>query len=113
MSLTASKKGDNVQLKVIISRDVVRRLKVFVASKYPDLLRGPLNEEVEKALIQYLDMKGDSNKSKVGKDLSNTPTHQFQQHTQNNNNNNSSTKYNNLIEVIKRYSTLKNKYLQD
>lgn len=106
---------DTVYLKVTISRDVSRRFKSYIANKYPDLFRGPLSEEVEKALTLYLDMK----ENKEIKDLPSTHTHtleikhpqiQHQQHQQstnqnnNNNNNNSNSKYDQLIEAIKRYS---------
>lgn len=97
---------DTVYLKVTISREVSRRLKVYVANKYPDLLRGPLSEEVERALVQYLDSSSKNNNN--NNNLQNTHAHTEKQQQQNNNNNNINnninTKYKKLIETIKKYS---------
>ncbi len=94
---------DTVYLKVTISRDVSRRFKVYVANKHPDSLRGPLSEEVEKALVQYLDSKQN--------DLQNTHAHKQQQQQQIIQNEKeehikikNNTKYQRLIDTIKRYS---------
>ena len=86
--------ADTVYLKVTISRDVSRRLKAYVSTRYPDLLRGPLSKEEEKALVQYLDRKV------LQYTHAHTETKQHQQHQQSNND----KKYQRLIDTIKRYS---------
>jgi hypothetical protein len=97
---------DTVYLKVTISRDVSRRLKVFVSNRYPDLLRGPLSKEVEKALVRYLDSKERKNEKYSKKEVlqhthAHTETKQHQhQHQQSNND----KKYQRLIDTIKEYS---------
>lgn len=93
---------ENVQLKVRISRDVSRRLKQYVSSKHPDLLRGPLSEEVEKAIIQYLDSKEKVVIVEHTHARIEVQQQQMQENQQQQSNNN--TKYKKLIETIKRYS---------
>jgi hypothetical protein len=56
-----------------------------------------LSEEVEKALVQYLDSKKENNNN----NLQNTHAHGEQKQVQQSNNN---TKYQRLIETIKRYA---------
>jgi hypothetical protein len=94
--------NDSIQLKVRISREVSRRFKQYIINKYPDLLRGPLSEEVEKALIQYLESK-DNTRTHMDM-LQEKRQEQTQTTTIVANSTNNNTKYNRLIETIKRFS---------
>ena len=51
-----------------------------MSSKYPDSLSGPLSEEVERALIQYLDSSNKENNN-----IQNTHAHIEKQQQQKNN----------------------------
>jgi hypothetical protein len=103
---------ENIQLKVRISREVNRRLKQYVTTKYPDSLRGHLSEEVEKALIYFLDNtdkvnSGSKNTHTHGPATSPTSTELIEENNKiliYNNNNNNNNKYKKLIGNIKKYS---------
>ena len=100
-------KQDTVQLKVVISRDVSRRLKRYVNQKYPDLLRGPLSIVVEDAIISYISSESHTRTSEEFQEL--TPKKEKtvetkEQKIQPVNYSVSSSKYNILLETIKRYS---------
>lgn len=72
-----------------------------MSSKYPDFLRGPLSKEAEKALIYYLDSK------EKGLQHPHTQEHEQQQISTTKKEDvkiKPNTKYQRLIELIKKYS---------
>ncbi len=111
---------EDIQLKVRISKDVLQRLEQYVTTKYPDLLNGLLSNEIEKAIIQYLDYDNthahthiqkqqggeelESLKKEKGETKKMCSTTYFDSITTNNNSNLQNKKYNILIETIKLYS---------